>query len=393
VPTRSTQPDEHDEAGLTLAGALEIARTAYWETPARALAAASLLAAAADEGADPFLRGSALVAVGSVALRRGEFDRAFEVFEAAELQARLCREPHLEAQIAIARCRLSFFSGAYHAALARCSDLERRTSFDVAVRHDELQRVVYQSRSERQHTELLAAANEELEQLVTRLEEAQDERARLLARTVELAEDERIRVSTDLHDGPIQRLTAAALSLDRLRLRLTRGELDGVEQLVGDIREQLADEMVSLRRLMTELRPPIIDLGGLAVAVRECAQQVLAGSGVELDVHCGIEGARLAPELETVVYRVARETLLNAATHAGASRVEVLLEADDDVVRLVVADDGCGFTPEEVDDHHLGLLGVQERVESVGGTLRLRSAPGCGTRVEAFLPWKARSLP
>ena len=97
---------------------------------------------------------------------------------------------------------------------------------------------------------------------LARLERAQDDRMRLLARGVESAEAERRRVATDLHDGPIQRLTATAFTLDLLTNALRRGELEAANDLAFRIRDQLATEMTSLRRLMTELRPPLLGEGG-----------------------------------------------------------------------------------------------------------------------------------
>jgi len=102
-------------------------------------------------------------------------------------------------------------------------------------------------------------ARRELGVALARLARAQDDRVRLLARTAESAQAERRRVATDLHDGPIQRLTATAFTLDLLTNALGRGELDAANELAFRIRDQLATEMTSLRRLMTELRPPVLD--------------------------------------------------------------------------------------------------------------------------------------
>jgi signal transduction histidine kinase len=104
-------------------------------------------------------------------------------------------------------------------------------------------------------------ARKELGVALARLARAQDDRMRLLARTAESAHAERRRVATDLHDGPMQRLTATAFTLDLLTNALGRGELDAANELAFRVRDQLATEMTSLRRLMTELRPPVLDDG------------------------------------------------------------------------------------------------------------------------------------
>jgi signal transduction histidine kinase len=105
-------------------------------------------------------------------------------------------------------------------------------------------------------------ARKELGIALARLARAQDDRMRLLAGTAESAHAERRRVATELHDGPIQRLTATAFTLDLLTNALGRGEPDAANELALRIRDQLATEMTSLRRLMTELRPPVLDEGG-----------------------------------------------------------------------------------------------------------------------------------
>lgn len=229
--------------------------------------------------------------------------------------------------------------------------------------------------------------------MTRKLEAAQHERTRLLERTVEVAEHERIRVAADLHDGPIQQLTAVALNMDRFTQRIARGELERAAELGGQLRDQLSTEMVSLRRLMAELRPPILDEGGLSAALNDCAEQVVE-PGVSCRVRSTIGDVALAPEIETVVYRVAREALINARKHARASRVDVVLERVGDRLRLTVADDGCGFAPEApgalANGERYGLLGMRERVESVGGLLVVDANPDAGVRIVATLPSKPR---
>jgi signal transduction histidine kinase len=228
-----------------------------------------------------------------------------------------------------------------------------------------------------------------------KLERAQEDRMRLLARTVEGAEDERRRIAADLHDGPIQRLTATAFALDLLGNRIARGERD-VDGIVQQVRDQLAGEMQSLRRLMSELRPPVLDEGGVAAAIRHAADEILSPSTV-CTVHDHTAAARLTPQLETIVYRVAREALMNVQKHARATQVAVSIERSGGRLRMTVADDGIGFDQNEVAARPagatFGLMSIRERLESVGGELGLTAAPGHGARLEATLPWRLRNLP
>lgn len=237
--------------------------------------------------------------------------------------------------------------------------------------------------------------HERLTETLAALTASQEERGRLLERTVEVAEHERIRLSMDLHDGPIQKLTALAFNLDRLARRIDHDEIAEARVLMGDVRVSLSAEMESLRRLMVDLRPPVLNEGGLSAALNDAAERVLAETPTAWVVSCEIEKHQLAPELETVIYRVANEALVNAHKHAQAARVDIQVGASDaKTLRLVVADDGKGFDVDSVEQTpeggRYGLLGMEERVAGLGGTCRVTSRPGFGTRVEAFLPLKAR---
>lgn len=239
------------------------------------------------------------------------------------------------------------------------------------------------------------AAHERLEQAMATLTRSQQERGRLLERTVEVAEHERIRLAMDLHDGPIQQLTVLAFNLDRVAQRIDRDEILAARRLMGDVRDSLSGEMEALRRLMVELRPPILDQGGLSAALNDAAGKVLAGTAIEWSVRCEIGRHRLAPELETVVYRVAHEALVNVRKHSRGTRVDVLVLPDGDTLRLVVSDDGRGFDLDAADvvsgGKRYGLLGMHERVGGLGGTCTVDSRPDGGTRIEALLPLETRA--
>ncbi|MGZ4334985.1 MAG: sensor histidine kinase, partial [Gaiellaceae bacterium] len=220
------------------------------------------------------------------------------------------------------------------------------------------------------------------------LRRGESERARLLERTLEVAEEERTAVARDLHDGPIQALTAIALKLDLLAGRAARANSDHAG-LAAEIREDVAGEIASLRRLMAGLRPPVLDEKGLAAALADCATVVFEGSGIGCTVRSDLNGAKLAHEFETAVYRIAREALLNARKHSSAHNVEVVLERNGAALRLAIEDDGVGFdVRRHASNGHAGLLGVRELVASMGGSWSLEAAPGFGTRIAATLPWK-----
>jgi signal transduction histidine kinase len=213
----------------------------------------------------------------------------------------------------------------------------------------------------------------------------QAERKKVMQTVLRATEQERLRLAADLHDGPVQELTALRYSLARARTRVQRGQPEEAEALLADVEVDLASGIGGLRRLMSELRPAVLDEQGLEAALHNQARAFEAANGVACDIHSHLAG-RLAPELETVLYRVTQESLTNIGKHARASRVTVSLAAENGGVRLRIHDDGVGFDPmaarELVGDGHFGLVGMRERVEMVGGQMVVDSAPGQGTTVD-----------
>jgi signal transduction histidine kinase len=221
----------------------------------------------------------------------------------------------------------------------------------------------------------------------------QAERKRAMQRVLRATEQERIRLAADLHDGPVQELTALRYGLTRARNRVQRGEPAEAEALLASIEDDLAAGVTGLRRLMSELRPAVLDEQGLEAALQNQAQAFEAASGVSCTIETGLEGRRLAPELETVLFRVTQESLNNVGKHARASNVTVSFAADDGAVRLRIRDDGVGFDPlvarRLAGERHFGLAGMRERVEMVGGRLVVDSAPGRGTTVKVEMAPRA----
>jgi signal transduction histidine kinase len=226
-----------------------------------------------------------------------------------------------------------------------------------------------------------------LEALLRAEKGSQAERRRLLERTLSVAEEERIRIAAELHDGPVQRVAQLGYGLERVRLRLAKGDIDGAGELLERVQAETFDEVSELRGMMSQLRPPVLDQQGLEEALRDRAAAVEK----EHQVHCEVDASldrRLESELETVLYRVSQEALTNVVKHAGAKRVRLSLHRENGSVALEIRDDGVGFDPARAsgDAAHFGLLAMRERVEISGGTWELHSRPGQGTRIRAVLP-------
>lgn len=215
---------------------------------------------------------------------------------------------------------------------------------------------------------------------------ADEERGQMVARVVQAAEEERRRLAAELHDGPIQRLTALGMRLELARRVLQRDRGADPVEVLRPLQERLGEEVGNLRKMVAGLRPPALDERGLTAALTEHCQ-ALGHRGFRCRVESDLDG-RVDPELETVLYRVAQEALSNIVKHARASAARLSLSARNGYVVLEVRDDGAGFDPGRLSGtgDHFGLLIMRERVQMVGGTLEVRSAPGRGTVVRAELP-------
>ncbi len=221
------------------------------------------------------------------------------------------------------------------------------------------------------------------------LADSQLRRRQLLDRTVRVAEGERARIAANLHDGPIQRLAALGLVLDRCRLRLDRDDADGARELVKRARTELSAEIQNLRQMMSELRPPILDEGGLDAAIRDQVSAWGSATGTDARFESWAH-ARLSANSETVLYRVVQEALANVAKHAKARLVTVTVNPSGSGVSLTVCDDGKGFDeaaqPDLLRGGHFGLVVMRERVELAAGRFEVRSAPDTGTQLTVWLP-------
>lgn len=212
-----------------------------------------------------------------------------------------------------------------------------------------------------------------------------EERRRLLAELVRLQEEERRRIASDIHDDPVQAMTAVEMRLESFRRRVRDpDDVRTLERLSASVREAIA----RLRRLLVELRPPRLDREGLSSAIRSLLDRLQGDTGVavKLDDRCTRE---IPVEARTVMYRIAQEALANIRKHAGASQVRVVVAERKGGVALRVRDDGRGFDPARTPDDragHLGLVSMRERAELAGGRFRVTSAPDAGTTVDVWVP-------
>ena len=213
-----------------------------------------------------------------------------------------------------------------------------------------------------------------------------------MRRTNAAIEGERNRIARDLHDGPVQGVSAASLSLEAVLLMLKAGELDEGLGILSKVRSELSEEADNLRRLMSGLRPPLLEERGLIPALRETVDRF----GRDYHVHTEFSGrasGEIPQDLETLAYRVVQEALSNSAKHAHPVSVTVAVETTGGQLRVEIVDDGEGFDAgkarEYLQSGRVGLASMRERVELANGTFMVHSTPGRGTTVVASLPMGA----
>ncbi len=236
---------------------------------------------------------------------------------------------------------------------------------------------------------------------ITERKQAEIEKARLLeavsaqsqqlralsARLAETEEAERKQLALELHDRVGQNLTALSLNLS-----LIRGALDDVLPRSDEVKLHLDDSAVlvdeigeRIRDVMGSLHPPMLDDYGLVAALDWYGSRFAKWANLNVLVRGSEPDPRLAPSVESALFRIAQEALTNVARHAQASQVVVRVESSNGLTRLVIADDGVGFEPAGLagfaERPSWGLLGMSERAEAVGGQCRILSRPRQGTQV------------
>jgi signal transduction histidine kinase len=207
------------------------------------------------------------------------------------------------------------------------------------------------------------------------------ELAVLSRRLVEIQESERQYISRELHDETGQALTSLMLRLGLLERDMHRGM--HVADRVAELKRTVEEVLEDLHGLAIDLRPSSLDHVGLVAALRQYAERITERHGLIVDFGAlGFDEERLPPEMEITIYRIVQEALVNVVRHAQATHADVVVERRPDRVRVIVEDNGRGFdAATAMYTGRLGLLGMRERAEMLGGRLVIDSAPGAGTTV------------
>lgn len=223
-------------------------------------------------------------------------------------------------------------------------------------------------------------------------EQVRDGREHLQAlsrRLVEAQELERQHISRELHDEAGQALASLMVGL---RLLEREGGDQGAVVTRSRELKGIADQVLeNLHRLAIDLRPASLDYLGLVAALRQHTEMVSEQHQLQIQFEAVGKIDRLPEEAETAVYRIVQEALTNVIRHAYATQVEILLERRADQLIVIVEDNGVGFDPLQPAINQLGMLGMRERADMLGGTLTIESSPGQGATVQLEIPCRFES--
>jgi signal transduction histidine kinase len=243
----------------------------------------------------------------------------------------------------------------------------------------------------------LATANERLSEEIRERTQAQEtlrEKQRqlerehqILARLLSEHDRERQMLSYEIHDGLAQTLAGAIM-----QFQVFCGQFAELSESAAKARENLQalldQSLAEARRLISGVRPPVLDDSGVLVAIQDLIDAHNNRDNAVCEFECDVSFQRLDPVLEITLYRIAQESLANAIHHSGSDRIHVRVDQRKNFIRIKVQDWGVGFDPREVDQRHFGLQGIRERATRLGGTAQIISAPEKGTQVVAELPLK-----
>jgi signal transduction histidine kinase len=220
----------------------------------------------------------------------------------------------------------------------------------------------------------------------SQLQQGQEDLQHLL----ELSDRDREVIAYEIHDGVVQEMTGALMFLEVARRAVERGEPGALDQL-QTVARLLKDGIQEARRLMDGVRLPDLDKEGLHGALQALAKKVTETAGIAIELEYGVAARDLPLATEKAIYRMVQECLNNVRRHSRSPRARVELTQHGEHLEIRVRDWGVGFNPARVAKDALGLKGLRQRAQLLGGSVEIRQPPDKGTEIRIEFPLGPRT--
>jgi two-component system sensor histidine kinase DegS len=227
---------------------------------------------------------------------------------------------------------------------------------------------------------------------LTRILESAKTRQILGLKIILAQEEERKRIAREIHDGPAQAMANIVLRSEIAERMLARGEYASVKEELSDLKAQVRDGLEEVRKIIFNLRPMALDDLGLIPTLRKHVRDVEERTRIHIDFEVqGVE-TRLSSAMEVAIFRLVQEALSNVWKHSGATYASVRITFQKQMVKIVVQDNGVGFSVEKLErtiarnNSHFGIVGMRERIELLEGKLDIESEPDAGTKLTMVIP-------
>lgn len=277
----------------------------------------------------------------------------------------------------------------------------RQRELELRERRDEIERRLVQVKETIAKSESLTGKisivlnylNGDMKQVGELIEDANRKQAFGL-RILEAQEEERRRLSREIHDGPAQLLANTLLRTEIIEKKMNSDDSDSDSVLdeVRQLRHLVRAALKEVRGIIYDLRPMALDDLGLVPALMKYLNTVEESFNIPICFQLLGTERRFSMKLETAVFRLVQESVQNACKHAQASQIEVKLEFQEDALSILVKDNGVGFHAEKQREDSFGLIGMSERVDLLGGKLRIHSKTNEGTVVLIHIPIKQEEV-
>jgi two-component system sensor histidine kinase DegS len=227
---------------------------------------------------------------------------------------------------------------------------------------------------------------------LTRILESAKTRQILGLKIILAQEEERKRIAREIHDGPAQAMANIVLRSEIAERMLARGEYASVKEELSELKSQVRGGLEEVRKIIFNLRPMALDDLGLIPTLRKHVRDVEERTRIHIDFEVyGVE-TRLSSAMEVAIFRLVQEALSNVWKHSGATYASVRITFQKQMVKIVVQDNGVGFSVEKLErtiarnNSHFGIVGMRERIELLEGRMDIESEPDAGTKLTMVIP-------